>query len=342
MNHGKWTNKRYQLITCAECGREILSVRRDKCRDCHEAKIYNRESLYQKLKSRNYLENDYGVITDSMGKKHIVTIAEFEKCKDILWAGSSIGYAANHKYGTLKSFLGRPNKIRKDCTKIKPDPRPKREWRYAYKIVDGLKVSNMIIYKATSPSGKIYIGKTVQLLCQRKGHHKQAANKSNKGGKFITAIRKYGIDNFKWEVLETTNDYDILNALECWYIEHYDSINKGYNICIGGDIGTTGMPCREETKRKLSNLNKGKPSGYERTYERYCRIHDEKNWPWFAAYDKAGNVIAIKRKAEELVPIVNLNRASIYDVLAGKYLRFDGITFKKLYKEDIKQLNIAV
>lgn len=338
MNHFKGTDKKYHLITCKTCGREIMSRLVDECRDCYEARFYNRKSLFQKLQSRNYVEDDHGIITDTNGNKHVVTLEEFEKCKDILWSTTGGKYAHNSKIGLLTTFLKRPKKIRKDCTKIKPDPRPNREWTYAYKIVDGLKVNNMIIYKATSPSGKVYIGKTVQRLCERKGGHKHAANRSNKGGKFITAIRKYGIDSFQWEVLETTSDYDTLNALECWYIQHYDSINSGYNTCIGGDIGTTGIPCKEETKLKLSAMNKGKYNGHKRTHKEYCDFHDRKNWPWIAGYDQEDKLMYLERNAKDMGLHFGVKPSTIYGYIKEGIRNKEGILFKKVYKNE---LNIA-
>ncbi len=56
-----------------------------------------------------------------------------------------------------------------------------------------------IIYIATSPSGKSYIGQTVQALCNRKtGHAKDAENYTYA---FANAIRKYGINGFNWDTL---------------------------------------------------------------------------------------------------------------------------------------------
>lgn len=200
----------------------------------------------------------------------------------------------------------------------------------------------MVIYKATSPSGKVYIGKTVQPLWKRKSQHWTAATKRSTVCKFSAALLKYGLHGLIWEVLEKTDDYNTLNALECWYIEHYDSINNGYNICVGGDIGTYGRKTSDVAKEKLRQVNLGRTDNYERTYERYCRIHNEKNWPWIAAYDKDDKLITIKRKAKEVADELGCSNASIYHSLIGKHKRYDGITFKKLYKEDIKQLNITI
>lgn len=47
-------------------------------------------------------------------------------------------------------------------------------------------------------------------------------------------MRKYGIDNFKFSVLEECDKED-LNEKEKYWIEKYDSYNNGYNNTCGGD-----------------------------------------------------------------------------------------------------------
>lgn len=50
------------------------------------------------------------------------------------------------------------------------------------------------------------------------------------------AIKKYGIENFKREIIEFCEDKNELNDREIYFISYFDSINKnkGYNILIGG------------------------------------------------------------------------------------------------------------
>ena len=55
-----------------------------------------------------------------------------------------------------------------------------------------------IIYKYTSPSGKCYIGQTTD-SSKRKSKHKRESKFLKT--KFATAIRKYGFENFEYEIL---------------------------------------------------------------------------------------------------------------------------------------------
>lgn len=108
----------------------------------------------------------------------------------------------------------------------------------------------MIIYKATNKiNGKCYIGQTRHSLQYRKIRHLSAARKGATTH-FYRAIRKYGEDNFEWEIICSTNDADRLNELETFYITKYDSIKHGYNMIDGGDNNIMDIES-VKTKHKL-------------------------------------------------------------------------------------------
>ncbi len=52
--------------------------------------------------------------------------------------------------------------------------------------------------------------------------------------KFWNAIQKYGWDNFTHEIIEGNLSFEQACLGEELYIEIYDSIRNGYNICVGG------------------------------------------------------------------------------------------------------------
>ena len=89
---------------------------------------------------------------------------------------------------------------------------------------------------------KLYIGQSKNLNCRKKQHLKNAFNPNNRDYDclFHRAIRKYGIDNFIFEVLEECDISD-LNNREKYYIKECNSMMPfGYNMTIGGysAIGT--------------------------------------------------------------------------------------------------------
>ncbi|MBK8359350.1 MAG: GIY-YIG nuclease family protein [Comamonadaceae bacterium] len=71
----------------------------------------------------------------------------------------------------------------------------------------------MPLYKLTSPSGKSYIGITRGALQVRLNHHRFDSERGSLG-KLHKAIRKYGFENFKVDVLNASNDPDELCELE--------------------------------------------------------------------------------------------------------------------------------
>jgi group I intron endonuclease len=127
-----------------------------------------------------------------------------------------------------------------------------------------------MIYKATNKiNGKIYIGRTVKTLEERKYNHEKSTDDTY----FHQALRKYGVDNFEWEVIHET-DYDN----EQYYIEKYNSLdrNVGYNTAIGGTGGDTitNNPKIQEVKSNMSKSSKEVWSRYEHR-EKMIKIRKE-------------------------------------------------------------------
>lgn len=80
------------------------------------------------------------------------------------------------------------------------------------------------IYKITNPEGKVYIGKSRNIK-SRFTHYKQGYSNS----KLSKSFKDFGIDNHIFEVIEECDLHD-LNIKEHFYINMYDSINKGFNV----------------------------------------------------------------------------------------------------------------
>jgi group I intron endonuclease len=115
----------------------------------------------------------------------------------------------------------------------------------------------MLIYKLTSPSGKVYIGQTSQQLNERLCKH-VCASKSNRKTKMCSALRKYPLYLWTKEILFKTDDSNELNQKEIEYIQLFDSINNGYNITLGGDATNRGFKRSLETKERNRQANLGK------------------------------------------------------------------------------------
>ena len=95
----------------------------------------------------------------------------------------------------------------------------------------------MLIYKATSATtGKVYIGQTSQSLRERIHQHNSHAYGHQYNYHFHNAIRKYGVDDFDYEIIEDNiASKDVLNERERYWISYYNSYYEGYNSTMGGD-----------------------------------------------------------------------------------------------------------
>lgn len=115
-----------------------------------------------------------------------------------------------------------------------------------------------IVYCLTSPNGKKYIGQTRRTLEKRIKEH---CNRKECTALY-NALLKYGIDNFKVDILIIC-DEENLNYYEIKYIKEFNTLYpNGYNIKTGG---INGKHC-EKSKEKMriaktgdKNPNYGKP-----------------------------------------------------------------------------------
>lgn len=84
-------------------------------------------------------------------------------------------------------------------------------------------------------NNKVYIGQTTQGSKVRFKQHLKLL-KSNQTQLIHKAIKKYGKENFYYEVLyENIDNYEQLNKLEEECILKYNSLTpNGYNMCPGG------------------------------------------------------------------------------------------------------------
>ena len=91
---------------------------------------------------------------------------------------------------------------------------------YIYKIVNDI-------------NNKVYIGKTDFSIEKRfKEHCRDAFRRDYEKRPLYSAMKKYGIEHFRIELIEETNNPD---EREIFWIENYGSFKNGYNATKGGD-----------------------------------------------------------------------------------------------------------
>lgn len=121
----------------------------------------------------------------------------------------------------------------------------------------------MIIYKVTNiVNDKVYIGLTIRTLSVRKSQHVSDSKRHTYNSYFHSAIRKYGIESFKWEIIASAASKTQLKKLEISKIAEHNSNNCkfGYNLTIGGD-GVNGLVFTDEQKLNISKSKIGKYKG---------------------------------------------------------------------------------
>ncbi len=88
----------------------------------------------------------------------------------------------------------------------------------------------MFIYKITNTiNNKSYIGQSIRPIEQRFKRHINDALNNVLDTHFARAIRKYGANSFKLELIDTAETQEELNLKEQKYIREYNSIENGYN-----------------------------------------------------------------------------------------------------------------
>lgn len=112
------------------------------------------------------------------------------------------------------------------------------------------------IYLRTNlANGKQYVGQTNDFK-QREKEWK--CNKKYAGYYINNARNKYGVENFKTDILKECQTQEELNQWEQYYIKELNTkVPNGYNLTDGGG-GLSGYEFTEEHKRNLSEAKKGK------------------------------------------------------------------------------------
>lgn len=153
-------------------------------------------------------------------------------------------------------------------------------------------------------NGKKYIG-----ITGKNPNKRWHDGKSYKNKHFLSAISKYGWDNFKHEILFNNLSKDMACEKEIELISKYDTTNpnKGYNSSTGGENPARGAHwvLSDETKRKMSNSAKGEKNGFygkHFTDEQLKKVREQNSGEKNGFYGKRHtkeSIEKIKRKNKE-------------------------------------------
>jgi hypothetical protein len=155
------------------------------------------------------------------------------------------------------------------------------------------------IYKITSPSNKIYIGKTINLKA-RQNRYKNLHCKGQ--AKLYRSLRKYGWEKHKFEIIEECLQPELDNK-EKYYIDLFNTFNSEYGLNL--KEGGQGGKMSDETKKKISESNKGKKNclGFKHSLETRLKMSIERKGRSKEFYRK----IAEKRRGKKASDVAREN-----------------------------------
>ena len=152
------------------------------------------------------------------------------------------------------------------------------------------------IYKITSPSGRVYIGQSIDVYSRLKQYQIKDCKKQPK---LFNSLVKYGYENHLVEVIEYCT-VDFLNEKERFWQDFYNCSKKGLNCRLTKTNDKSGT-ISEETKVKLRNLYKGKKRSVESVQKQKNTWEYNKSINKKQIYSKEG----LERKAKLMkIPII--------------------------------------
>tara|TARA_B110000240_G_C13405948_1_gene413117 strand:- start:32 stop:994 length:963 start_codon:yes stop_codon:yes gene_type:complete len=125
-----------------------------------------------------------------------------------------------------------------------------------------------IIYKISSPSGKVYVGQTIQKFNDRIRSHQR---KGSECTAISRAIQKYG-DEMKYEIIEQDTPQEQLDEREIYWIKELNSLAPGgYNLTTGGQFNQVTQEVKDKM-RDTRNAQKMEKDGYLGGISKLCNL----------------------------------------------------------------------
>lgn len=217
---------------------------------------------------------------------------------------------------------------------------------------------SMGIYKITNRiNGKVYIGQSVNIQ-QRWYQHKSSFKNGNT--LLYQAIRKYGLENFCFEIIEECPQ-EKLNEKEIYWIDYYNSFNyeNGYNMTPGGsepisvnpkeiyNLWDQGYSVGQIYNNLKDKMSYGTIKNYLHSYSNWNnsesrrrssllvnRKINKENIFVIKQYDLFGNFIKNWNSAKEIERELGICSVAITYVLNGKQVQSGGFQWKEGLKDN--------
>lgn len=198
-------------------------------------------------------------------------------------------------------------------------------------------VQTYCVYEHKSPSGKSYIGQTINYK-KRCGEHRR-----DTGFAFASAVRKYGWDAFTHTVILDGLTLDDANELEEFLIAELDTmVPNGYNLRTGGE---NSRPSKE-TRAKMSASSKGHAVSSEQKEKARQSSMGNKNATGFTHSQDARNNMSAAQKSSVLcknsianMQAGNLGRKHTVETKAKMRIASTGRTHSKETRAKLSAIN---
>ncbi len=172
------------------------------------------------------------------------------------------------------------------------------------------------VYRITNEiNHMVYIGSTNNINERWRQHQSCAFNPNDHHYNYplMRAFREYGIENFKFEVVETVNDWQtMINKEQQWILKENCIIPNGYN-----QTNRTDSPMFDPEVAKRMSETKREIYG-----KKVCEI------------DKQGNILQVWDSLAEASEQTQLNRFKISSVCSGNRLTTGNRIFRFLDTEN--------
>ena len=198
------------------------------------------------------------------------------------------------------------------------------------------------VYSITSPSGRIYVGQSVDIEKRWAGYRVYSG--CNKQRRLYASLKKYGSDAHVYSILEECEE-SALNARERYWQEALDTLSRGgLNCRFVSAHDKTGSPSSEsrqrmsQAQRGKNNPNYGKRGTSSPLYGRQrpehvrekIKAYQETRGRLVEQYDISGQLIRVA-KVREFVE-AGFNNGNISSCCSGRLKTTGGYVFR--YREE--------
>ncbi|MGI9392143.1 MAG: NUMOD3 domain-containing DNA-binding protein [Parvibaculales bacterium] len=184
-------------------------------------------------------------------------------------------------------------------------------------------VEQGVLYKISSPSGRDYIGVTIDFR-KRMVKHKNRTDKHP----LTHSIRKHGWEKHKKEIIFEGNYKECLHREK----ELRPEPNMGFNIAVGGGATGLGRKASTETRAKQSKALKGKKRGplTEEHKRKLIESHKYREPPTEETKIKTSIALTGKKRSKETKRKISLAHKG--KELTDEHKLNTSIALKKLWK----------